>query len=745
MVESGTVWPPMLPLYIITIFTGAGLLFLVQPMTARLMLPMLGGGPAVWTTCMLFFQTLLLAGYLYAHLLTSRLRLGWQVGVHAVVLTSALTAAALVSPPESAPAPGEWPVPWLLGALLTTVGPAFFAVSTAGPLLQRWFSGIGHRRSANPYFLYAASNAGSLLGLLAYPFVVEPALGLSEQRGVWTVGFGWFVAMAVACGVAAVVLGGRGRVAGAAVIEEPAPRVTWRQRGRWVFLAFVPSSLMIGVTSYLSTDIAVFPLLWVIPLGLYLLSFMVAFGRFGARMAGWLRVPAAVTLIVLVTAYVGASLGIKPPALPLLAVHLAGFAVVATWVHSTLAASAPPAGRLTDFYLMLSVGGALGGLFNAVIAPQIFLLPVEYTLVLAAAGMTLPWRTGRRWVRVCLFLLPVGLYLTESVVISLVSGVEAWPRWFRATLMLLAPAIFPALAYRHGLAFALTLALSVVSSTALLARRDGLIYVERSFYGTIRVDQKTYREHALHSLYHGSTLHGSQVISDREELRRTPLSYYSHVGPVGDVMRSLTDRADGPVTVAVVGLGAGAMAAYLRPGDRLTFYEIDPAMLRVASDPDLFRYLADARGEVRVVLGDGRRELEARRDGPWYDLIVLDAFSSDSIPVHLLTTEAFEMYTRRLKPDGALLVHVSNRYLVLNPIVANAAGAMNALAQGWFSRPTPEQHEQGAVAADWMLVTPAGHRQLPLPDYWGWAHPDPAYPTWTDDYSDVVSTIPWWR
>lgn len=729
----------MMGVFAIAIFVGAALLFLVQPMTARAVLPVLGGGASVWTTCMLFFQVVLVGGYLYAHVLTTRVRGRWQVVVHAAVLAGAVVASLAVRGVGGGPAPGAWPVPWLIGALAVLVGPGFFALSTAGPLLQRWFSRTGHARAGEPYFLYAASNAGSLLGLLAYPFVIEPALALGSQRSLWVGGMVVFAVVALVGGAVAA------RGAGGPERAEPeAAPVAWadrrRQWGAWAFRAFVPSSLMLGVTSHVSQDIAAFPLLWVVPLAIYLLSFVVAFGRFG----GWVRArfdrPAVLALVAVVLAYGAASHGLHPPPGALLVLNLGAFAVVATWCHAGLAGSAPAPARLTEYYLVIAVGGALGGVFNALVAPQVFVIPLEFGVVLALAGLLLPRGGGGRW----MLAIPVA-------VVAVGWGVSAWwpedsgEAWRRAVLI--APAgILALIASGRRVVFALTLGAVVVSGAAARVSDGSLLAVERSFFGTSVVKSVSVNdgEHALHRLIHGTTVHGMQVASPIDELRRLPLGYYTREGPAGDVFDAVAGRRPSR-RVGVVGLGAGTLAAYLRPGERMTFYEIDPVVVRLASDPGLFTYLAETEGEARVVVGDGRRSLAHAGPETRYDLIVLDAFSSDSIPVHLLTREAFGLYFDRLAPGGVVLVHVSNRYMTLEPVVAAVAGSLGAACEGREHRPGEEDVELATLPSTWVVVTPPGGERLRLPPSWTPSAVPAGTPVWTDAYSDLVSVIEWWR
>ncbi len=736
----------MQPLFVLTIFIGAALLFLVQPMAARGILPVLGGGPAVWTTCMLFFQGALLLGYVYAHLLGGLKRPWAQLAIHAAVLMGAVAGAALVEPARAAPAPQAWPVPWVLATLAITAGPGFFALASAGPLLQRWFAGVGHARSERPYFLYAASNAGSFIGLLAYPFVLERVLSLGEQRRAWVAGLGCFAVLMLGCGLARA----RSRAPDAAAPTPGGPPMTWRQRGTWAFLAFIPSSLMIGVTSYLSSDIAAFPLLWVIPLAIYLLSFTMAFGRSGPVLLRVLDRIGPFVLIVTALAFVGGRIGFELPPMGMIAFHLAGFALIATWVHARLAASAPAATNLTEFYLVISIGGVAGGVFNAIVAPAIFVLPVEYPLVLALVGLVLPWRSASLWPgrsgRLALLVLPAVLLIAQVWLIRWLEQADAWPDAARSALLLVVPVTLALAAKRHGLAFAVTLAAGVLAGTVNTLTSPKLIAIDRSFFGVMRVEATPEGEHAMHEFLHGTTIHGKQVVSPEIELRRMPLAYYYPSGPFGDAMRAAADRAgDGAIRTGVIGLGTGGVATYTRPGDTMTFYEIDPAVERIARNTALFTYLHDAPGEIEVLIGDGRRLLAEAGPEVEYDVFFLDAFSSDSIPVHLLTREAFELYFARLADDGLIVAHVSNRYMDLVPVVADIAASLDAPALIRDYMPSEEDAELSAVSTTMVVIGRPGAARPEMPDTWIDLRGDPSGAVWTDDHADVVSAIYWSR
>lgn len=710
----------MTPLFSLAIFLGAGLLFLIQPMVGKLVLPRLGGSPATWNTCMVFFQAALLIGYAYAHGVQRwRSRVG-QVALHAVVLGLPLLVLPIAVPAGWRP-PAEGEPAWALLGLLAMVALLPVAVlATTGPLMQAWYSRSGAARSADPYFLYAASNAGSFLGLLAYPFVLEPSLGLAQQGRVWTIGYGAYAILALTCGVAMA----RSGVAAAHPSEATAPElrtdVSWRDRLWWLACSMAPSCLLLGATQYIATDVGSAPLLWVLPLGLYLLTFVLAFGRIGARLARpatWLFLPLGIAVGL------SASIQIAFSVPALLGLHLSALLAGCLAAHTALAARRPGSDRLTEFYLIVALGGVLGGALNALVAPLVFSRVWEYPIALAAVVFVAAWpatvaeRPIRRW----------GLA-------ALVGAAGAW-----------------GLVGRGG---------------------EGVeLHRERTFFGVhvveevhgIRVGQgpNDVLDLNYRLLKHGTTRHGAQVTAP--DLARFPSAYYHPTGPIGSVMRIGQDEAyfegvrnalvaagePAPsrpdlTRVALVGMGVGAMAAYSRAGDEYTFFEIDPAVVRIASDPTLFTYLSQAKGRIETVLGDGRLTMAQQPDGR-FGLIVLDAFSSDAIPAHLLTAEAFEMYGRKLAPGGIIAVHISNRHLDLRPVMASVAEAQGYFAIVWPDNLiSPAAIRQMKTQSIWVAMARRVEdlRALDQPGTWTPLEPPPAgFRLWTDDYSNMLDVL----
>ena len=665
-------------LFALTAFVSAALVFLIQPMFARFVLPLYGSTPAVWNAAMVFFQLALLAAYVYAHESTRRLGVRRQAMLHMGVLALALLVLPIAVPAGFTPPVQGSPVPGLLGLLAVTVGLPFFVVAASAPLLQRWLAGVDHPAAADPYFLYAASNLGSILGLLAYPLALEPSMRLAEQGWVWSAGYGLLAALLLGCG--AVVWLTR-PASGPRVARSP-PRTLGAEASRprlirslrWVFLAFVPSSLMLGVTTYLTTDIAPIPLLWAIPLALYLLSFSVVFapGVSPLRLRRW-TAPALppLALAVVILPLVEASHLLVMP------VHLLAFFVAAMVCHGELARDRPPPRWLTGFYLSIALGGALGGVFNALVAPAVFDSLLEYPLAVVLACLCLPPRMSRwapsRLARRLDVVLPVAVGVGAALLLLVVDEVgDVVTLGDGETLQLeegvaLSVAAGLALTFtRRPLRFGLAVAAIGVAALLPIGYHATDLHHARSFFGVSRVTIPPGGD--THVLTHGTTEHGAQGFRLRPLL--TPLTFYQRAGPIGQLMGALPPAMS--QRAAVIGLGTGTMACYARRGDRWTFFEIDRQVERIARDPRLFTFLRDCPGRYDVVLGDGRLSL-SRVAGRPYGLIVLDAFTSDAIPTHLLTREALALYRSRLREGGVLALHISNRYLDLEPVVGGLA------------------------------------------------------------------------
>ena len=718
-------------LFVATILAGSFLLFLVQPMVARLALPRLGGAPAVWNSAMLVYQALLLAGYAYAHAL-GRLAPRRQAAVHVAVLLAAalwlpIGIAAVPATPDAPPV--LW-VPWLL---LRSIGPLFFAVSAGAPLVQRWFTLAS--RGRDPYALYAASNIGSFAGLIAYPLAVEPALALSPQRALWSAGYALLVVLIAACAL----LLPRAAVAELAVVPTAPPsrgRVGW-----WIALALVPSGLMLATSTYVTTDIVAMPLLWVLPLGLYLLSFTVAFAE-GRDLADLLTRIAPVTILLFGGVMIG---GYQERPYFSAGIALALLFMASVALHTRLYRMRPAPDRLTGFYLAMAAGGALGGVFAGLIAPVVFDWTYEYPLLIFAAGLLVP-----------------QVYLTNGLRALWFDPIRR--RAALATVVLALALLFllrftgPAALFgedRQGFAFLVIGAVGLATIGARLpyaillagalilfgGYRAIALSVEgdartRSYFGVYTV-RETGREHELD---HGTTVHGVQLRGSPAR-ERTPTTYYSHGSGVGQAM-ALVPSLYGPAgRVGVVGLGTGTLACYARPGQRWRFYEIDPAVVAIARTPAKFSYLARCLPDPVIRIGDARINL-AREPNSSLDLLALDAFSSDAVPMHLLTREAFATYARVVQPAGLLLVHISNRFLDLDPVVAAAAkeGRWQAVELDY----KPSSLEAGATASWWVAMSrdPRAIAALRARNaYWRPVTARTGFVGWTDDYSTILPLL----
>jgi hypothetical protein len=680
-------------LFATAIFVGAAQLFLLEPMLAKMVLPRFGGAPAVWATCMVFFQSTLLAGYAYAHLLTTWLHTRRQVLVHLTLLVVCL-AFLPAGIPESRAAAATTPVTALLSILVISAGFPFFMLSSTGSLLQRWFEYLGND-SGDPYYLYAASNAGSLIALLAYPLVVEPLFSLSVQTGIWKAAFYFWLMLMIGCGFQA----WRRKKKDSLTLNSNASfRISHASRARWVILAFLPSSLLLGCTSHLSADVASFPLLWVVPLALYLLSLILTFAR---RTPLWLHramVLAFPVAIVFLLATEGtASLG------TMAATHLVTFFVASMVFHGELARSRPPAQKLTEFYLWIAVGGALGSCFNALVAPALFSWIVEYPLSLALAAFMLPPLFPHISSRARILNRCVPIILGCAVAVCF---------WVN----------------RHS-----------------FIQKGQLEVEERTFFGVFRVIRDDEGKSCV--LLHGQIWQGMQNQSEDRWARRVPLLYYFPTSPIGQVFQAF-HGSQGKARTAIIGMGIGNLAGYAESGQEFVFYEIDPVVERIARDRRYFHYLDDAENRgaaIKVILGDGRLGMQQDSAGR-FGMIIIDAFSGDAIPTHLLTREAFQLYLEHLDEDGLLAIHISNDHVDLEPIVAELARDQElvALIQA-DTKISREERERGKAPSTWVVI--ARHRQhlgpLGESSRWKLLELRSSSILWRDDYTNLWPIIRW--
>jgi hypothetical protein len=738
--------------FTVSIFTGAFLLFLVEPMVGKMVLPTVGGTPAVWTTSVLFFQTVLLAAYGYSHWLAMRLTWRVQAVVHGVVLLLPLLVLPIhLLPGWTAPPDGS-PVLYLVLLLSAMTGLPFFVVATTSPLVQHLFSRADHPDSADPYFLYRASNLGSAVALISYPAFIEPHLGLRAQSQLWSVAYVSFVLLVVLC--LALVIWTRGQ----SVLRAKAPHagstrassLTWSRRIRWVLLAAVPSTWMLAVTSYFTTVVRPMPLLWIIPLVLYLFSFAIVFARRPPIPRRWLnRIFPFYALPVLGMVLLGGG----GPFFALAALHFGAFFLAALLCHGELAADRPSAGDLTEFYWWIAVGGATGGLFTAVIAPVVFNDFYEYPIAIVAAALLRPALASRGGRRSVLgdYALPaaVAAGLLAVVALAAVSGVTArldsvtvtnaasGSDLLRVLIVFAIPAAVSAAFSWRPVRFGLTLTAMGLLSLLPLGSQN-VLFQQRDFFGVHKVVTDVSGDRR--ELIDGGVIHGIQLTDP--SVRDVPSSYYSPSGPVGDFFNA-ENATDAAWSVAVIGLGAGSLGCYAQPGQTWSYYEIDPTVVDIARNPSMFTFLRDCTPRATVTLGDGRLTLAKVPDHS-YNLIVVDAFGGDAIPVHLLTREAIELYLAKLKPDGALLFNISNKYVDIGSVLAGEAGALDLAS---YVRTdidvTPEQAALGKVQSAWLVMSRDGTNLGVLPNMPGWQSQTASAqsPVWTDDFSDLLAVM----
>lgn len=731
-------------LFLITILTGSFLLFLVQPMIARMALPRLGGAPAVWNSAMLVYQALLLAGYAYAHRLTQTSPRR-QAIIHIILFAVAILwlpiGLANLQPPADG-SPIFW-VPWLL---IASIGPLFFVVAAQAPLMQRWYSMSGNQ--GEPYALYAASNIGSFGGLIAYPILVEPFTTLQSQKWIWS---GIYLALMALVGICAIQIwrtaGANTTPTEAAANEAP---IGWRRRLYWIILAAVPSGLMLSTTSHLTTDLMAMPLIWVIPLGIYLLSFSVAFAD-NQKPAYWISRFAPIVLIVS-AAFVFVVWG--KAAIGGLTASLSLLFIVAVALHNEMYRTRPAPAQLTSFYLMMSVGGVLGGFFCAIVAPLLFDWTWEHPILILMAAALLPaiplLRLNENDPRLPLIMVVIGMI---ALALGLFGGISE-PVESSFTKILLAATIMTL-----GIAVAGFRIPFLLAVAGLLTINGGWYSVQQSLDGVrMRSYFGTYTVNASESgrvrwLNHGTTMHGMQLLDDPTR----PISYYPDTSGVGIAMLN-APRLYGPeASIGVVGLGTGTLACYRRPGQYWQFFEIDPLVIEIARERKIFSFLEKCAPDVPITLGDARLTLAAVPEGK-FDILALDAFSSDSIPLHLLTKEAFATYRKALKPDGILLVHISNRYIDLNPVVAAEAKANGWSAALRHDSPTEQLINRGNRASQWIALSrdPAKLAELTgkvdkvKSRYYNseqWLQLDAPGKTspWTDDYASVLPHLSLWK
>ncbi len=764
----------MLIFFSLTLFISAFLLFWLELMIAKMILPLLGGSPSVWNTCLFFFQTTLLLGYGYSHLTTQWLGVRRQSLIHAFVILAPILFLPITLNKG-------WfsfnnPIIGLLFLLILSVGCPFFAISTSAPLIQKWFSHTPHSRSSDPYFLYGASNFGSLFGIIFYPILLEPTLSLTRQSFLWAVGYTLLVLLTLGCGI--ILWKGKNQDQILPIsqdistldTDQSVPTATLKVQ--WVLLSFLPSSLLLGITTYLTTDLAAIPLLWAMPLAIYLLTFILSFSRkpfFPEKNLEKILPLLLASLIAL------SLLKIIEPIWLFLPLHLFGFFAIAGLFHGQLAKSRPNPDHLTSFYFWISLGGVLGGLFNAIAAPLLFPTVLEYPLMLGLSLMLLGVNTAKEFKKNTeveklekeiidsllkgdrtLNTLPKhdlsndlrqvreSLILISSVVLLscfLLTGFQV--KYFNANLIGIIFSVALLFLINYGFKFSkirliTSLILIILITQFYLPSMGSSLVTERSFFGVNRVLYN--QKENYHSLFHGTTLHGKQSLE--RDRRNEPLTYFYKTGPIGQVFQSF-NASHPSAHVGVLGLGIGTLVSYGTPEQDWTFYEIDPSVIRLASDPQYFTFLKDAKSPFSIVLGDGRFSIKNAPQN-YYDLLIMDAFSSDSIPTHLVTKEAIQLYLEKLNQTGLLVINISNRHINLEPVLGALAQnlGLSTLSQLEFTI-SPTEKALGKSPSHWVILTknPSNFGELIHDSRWQAIAESSQDFLWTDDFSNIFQVL----
>jgi SAM-dependent methyltransferase len=726
-----------------TTFLSALLLFSVQPMFAKMVLPLLGGSPSVWAVALCFFQGALLAGYCYAHLLMARVPAAITGYVHLALCAVALLFLPIALPQSWAEPPSGSPYFWQLALFATAIGVPFMAVAANAPLLQAWFARTGHAQGSDPYFLYAASNLGSLIALLGYPFVLEPVFGLKSLSSIWSVGFVALIAALAGCFYLVRRSSAPAQAPMAAADDAPAAPPTWTDRAQWVGLSLVPAALLTAFTTHIATDVASAPLIWVVPLALYLLTFVVVF-----RERAWIPMP--VLMVLHIVAVIVALLQLAQTEhdkwMVTAVAGVAAFFASALMAHRTLYEARPAARHLTEFYLWMSLGGVLGGLFAALIAPALFPEVYEYPLLLALTMACRPGLIRRGNQDANLLELAIAATIAVFGTIALYHGsrlanahdIDFGGYGSTAGMTLIAAVAMLAL-WRWPMrqaAAALVMCAMIVMLPSDVHRGQA----QRSYFGVYRVMLS--EDGKFNLLNHGTTLHGAQRIRDEQGnsvADTTPGTYYHPASPmaksIGLIRDRLAERGE-KGRYGIVGLGAGSLACYAKDGETWRFFEIDPVVVDIAKSPQ-FTYVANCLPKIDVVLGDARLTLAKEQDRS-FDLIIVDAFSSDAVPVHLMTKEALELYRDKLRPGGVVVLHISNRYLDLDSILASTEPLVDGLDGILVSNDLSD----GSYGQTTSTVAIFAHDQASLEPFKNLDNAFDFEPgrvrPWTDDASDIL-------
>ena len=734
-------------LYPATTFLSAALLFTLQPLFAKMLTPLMGGTPSVWNTALVFYQGALLVGYLYAHIIATRLKPRMQLYVHAAVLVFGLVflpikVSNLVGAPDVAN-----PVGWTMAALALSLGGPIVAISATAPLIQAWRARLGD--AVDPYRLYAASNLGSFIALAAFPFLIEPFIGAKMQALIWTIGY-VILAVALVTSLWAVPTNSQ------APTETALRKTTWAERAKWIFYAAPPSALLVAVTTHLTTDVASVPLLWIPPLALFLLTFIVAFSAWGDKIAE-AAAPLKFMAVFLLAAIMAAKID---QGMIGLAIHLTAFFVIVLCCHLELALRRPEPARLTEFYLWMSFGGVLGGAAAALLAPVLLDTTIEYQIALAVALAVAPWgRAHLKWaLPAALLAIGAGLlyqnlyevatWLQANVPIGKTDSVTATPFWFNvmgvwrpefaASVLCAVLALAAMLAQRSALIVAaiggVALLLPVVSEDS-----EGVQFRERSFFGVLEIEDSGEAPTGWRFLSHGTTLHG--VMSLDPNRNREPMSYYYKETPIGALYVEATAAKPTDLQAGVIGMGMGSTTCYAKPGQKWKIFEIDDDVIKAALDTKLVGFINRCAPDIKIIRGDARLKM-AEQPEDWFDILLVDAFSSDAIPTHMITKEALALFMRKMAPDGVLIVHISNRYLDLGKIVSDSANDLGfAVMEGNRDGDPANPNADTGVRAVIIARNQARLDRYIGQPMWTMVPPSQRSHPWTDDHTDILRAI----
>jgi hypothetical protein len=733
----------VLSVYTASIFVSALLLFSVQPLFAKMVLPRLGGSPAVWSVAMVFFQSLLLAGYAYAHFLMRLRSRIVPIVVHLVLLVVALLTLPLSIASGWSTPPSSGYAFWLLGLFVVSIGLPFFALAANNPMLQAWFVRTGHPDGHDPYFLYASSNIGSFLALLSYPLLLEPLLSLHVQNLMWTTGYGLLILLIGGCGFL-LWRSPETTIAVSDADDADAPAPTWTIRLRWIFLAAVPSGLLIAVTAHISTDVAAAPLLWVLPLSLYLLTWVLVFQSRPLIPHSWMLMlqPLAIAGVIVLLAVGG-----EQNLLLTLGGHQLCFFIIAMACHGELASMRPPSRYLTGFYVALAFGGMVGGLFAGLVAPFTFSWIAEYPILLVLAALCRPsqdeiWPRLGSWIWLFIALLVLGSIVPAYSAGKLGTWLDDHRVAFAAVVAVISVLLAVGLqANRWKVAAVVALAFVLIR---VYPADEGRVETVRSFFGVHKIVETPNGQY--HVLMHGTTIHGAEKFKNDDGIpitgRPEPISYYHKDGGIGQAIEAIRARKGGPIRVAVIGLGAGTLACAAQPGENWKFFEIDQTMVDTARDPKKFSFIQSCMPDLQPVMGDARLTFTREPDGA-YDLIIVDAYSSDAIPIHLATEEAMAIYKQKLAPQGAVVMHVSNRHLELASVVVGIADENDL--KSWVYNEDSGRDDEYIFSTNVVISAreEADVGTLAANSAWELTEPDENQRVWTDDYSNVLGAV--WR